>query len=141
MVDIPNQTGSMCDWPEVQLVDGAKDCLKQLSQNAPCHLATNAQDSSEAQIRQALERVGISDFITHIFCRSNLGVGKTEPSYYPKIVDRLGVSVSRVTMIGDNLGNDVLTPMAAGLKAVWFNPEQLKSKEDIPQIAQLSQLV
>lgn len=76
MVDILNQTGPMCDWPKVQAVDGAIACLKRLSQQAQCHVATNAEDSTEAQIRLALKRAGLSEYISHVFCRENLGVGK-----------------------------------------------------------------
>lgn len=139
MVDIPNQTGPMCDWPEVKVVVGALDCLKRLSQNAQCHLATNAEDSTEAQIRQALLRVGLSEFITHIYCRENLGIGKTDNSYYPKIVQQLNVQPSQVSMLGDSLERDVLAPLAAGLKAVWFNPDNQKSSEDIPMIRTLNE--
>jgi len=55
-------------------------------------LATNAEDSTEAQIRLALIRVGLSEHINHIFCRENLGVGKTVPSYYQKTTDKLNVN-------------------------------------------------
>jgi hypothetical protein len=56
MVDPPSQTGPMCDWPHIQVVEGAKACLQRLSQYAQCHLATNGEDSTEAQIRLALKR-------------------------------------------------------------------------------------
>ncbi|WP_153810825.1 HAD family hydrolase [Paraglaciecola arctica] len=141
MVDLPNQTGPMCDWPKIQVVAGAKNCLKRLSRNAQCHLATNAEDSSEVQIRHALIRAGLSEFITQVFCRENLGLSKTDTGYYLKIVQQLGASPSQVSMLGDSLEKDVLAPMAAGLKSVWFNPTNQKSSQNILMVEQLSEFV
>lgn len=140
MVDIPGQTGPMCDWPKVQVVAGAKDCLKRLSQNAYCHLATHAEDSSEVQIRQALIGAELSEFITHVFCRENLGVGKTDPRYYPTITAKLAVSPEHITMVGDSLERDVYQALKAGLKAVWFNPNNTHTTADIVTIKQLDML-
>ncbi|WP_293746816.1 HAD-IA family hydrolase [uncultured Paraglaciecola sp.] len=140
MVDLPSQTGSMCDWPKVQVVDGAKACLQRLSEHAYCHLATNAEDSSEAQIRLALKRAGLSDYIERIFCRENLGVGKTAPSYYHKITERLNVSPEHVTMIGDSLERDVHQALKAGIKVVWYNPNGGQAEFDTLTINKLNML-
>jgi FMN phosphatase YigB (HAD superfamily) len=137
MVDLPNQTGPMCDWPEVQVVDGALDCLKRLSLNAECHLATNAAESSEAQIWLALKRAGLCDYIGHVFCRENLGVGKTDINYYPQIVNKLAVSSEQVTMVGDSLERDVLPALKSGLKGIWFNPKKIFTDLNIDSVDQL----
>ena len=140
MVDLPNQTGPMCDWPEVEVVVGAKECLLRLTQDAKCHLATNAEDSTEDQIRLALQRAGLSDFITHIFCRENLGVNKNAPDYYSKIVNKLGVSAAQVTMLGDSLERDVHPALRAGIKAVLFNPNGVCAASNILTINRLDLL-
>lgn len=140
MVDIPNQTGPICDWPQVQVVDGAKTCLQRLSQHAQCHLATNAEDSTESQIRLALQRAGLSGYIEHIFCRENLGVGKTDPSYYQKITDKLKVNPQYITMVGDSLERDVHQALRAGIKAVWFNPNGSQAASGIMAINKLELL-
>ena len=140
MVDIPHQTGPMCDWPKVQVVEGALACLRRLSQQAFCHLATNAQDSSETQIRLALKRVGLSEYIEHIFCYENLGVGKTDSSYYQTITTKLDVRPESITMVGDSLERDVQQALKAGLKAVWFNPKNRHVEADIRSIYKLSML-
>ena len=140
MVDLTNQTGPMCDWPRVQAVDGAKACLQRLSQHAQCHLATNAEDSSEAQIRLALIRAGLSDDINHVFCRENLGMGKTDPRYYQTITDKLKVSPKQITMVGDSLERDVRQALKAGINAVWFNPNNVCTESDILTIEKLDML-
>jgi FMN phosphatase YigB (HAD superfamily) len=140
MVDLPNQAGPMCDWSRVQAVDGAKSCLQRLSQHAQCHLATNAQDSTEAQIRLALKRGGLSDYIEHIFCRANLGVGKTSPDYFGKIVERLNVNPEHVTMVGDSFERDVQQALKVGIKAVWFNPNNVGAASEVLTINKLNML-
>ena len=140
MVDLPNQTGPMCDWPQVQVVDGAKACLQRLSQHAQCHVATNAEDSTEAQIRLALKRVGLSEHIQHIFCSENLGVGKTDTDYYQKITHKLKVIPEHITMVGDSLERDVHQALRSGIKAVWFNPDNPHGMSDILTINKLDML-
>ncbi|MFT4655403.1 MAG: HAD superfamily hydrolase (TIGR01509 family) [Patiriisocius sp.] len=140
MVDLPNQAGPMCDWPRVQAVDGAKACLQRLSQHAQCHLATNAEDSTEAQIRLALIRAGLSDYINYVFCRENLGMGKIDPRYYQTIADKLKVSPKQITMVGDSLERDVHQALKAGIKAVWFHPNSVCTESDILTIEKLDML-
>jgi len=140
MVDLPNQTGPMCDWPTVQVVGDAKACLERLSKIAECHLATNSEDSSETQIRTALERAGLSEYITRIFCRGNLGMDKTDAGYYPAIADSLNISPKSITMIGDSLERDVHKALKAGLKAVWFNPNNNYAEPNILCVSQLNSL-
>ena len=140
MVDLPNQIGPMCDWPEVKAVQGAKACLQRLSLQAECHLATNAQESTEAQIRLALQRAGLSEYISQIFCRENLGVDKNAADYYSKIVNLLDVSPAQVTMLGDSLERDVNQALKAGIRAVWFNPNNAKVDTDVQVINSLNLL-
>lgn len=141
MVDLPNQTGPMCDWPKVEVVEGALECLKHLSKNVQCHLATNAEDSTEIQIRQALKRAGLSQYIQQIFCRENLGVGKTQPEYFQNIIEKLNTPAKQIMMTGDSLDKDVYPALNAGLKAVWFNPNQEKIPKDIVTLTTLGELI
>ncbi|WP_339724166.1 HAD family hydrolase [uncultured Paraglaciecola sp.] len=141
MVDTPGQTGPMCDWPTVQAVDGAKACLQRLSRFSPCHLATNAEDSTEMQIRLALKRAGLSDYIQRIFCRENLGMGKTDADYYVAITEKLNVIPESITMVGDSLERDVQQAIKAGLKAVWFNPKNTQIQSNYTIITQLDKLI
>lgn len=140
MVDLPNQAGPMCDWPNVRAVEGALACLRMLSQHTHCHLATNAQDSSQAQIRLALKRAGLSEYIEHIFCSENLGVGKTDAGYYPAIAAKLDVPPEYITMVGDSLERDVHQAVKAGLKAFWFNPNNAAVTAGILSITNLESL-
>jgi FMN phosphatase YigB (HAD superfamily) len=115
-LDIP-----MADWPEVRVIDGASEVLAQLSKSYRIGLATNATVSSKADVARALERVGLNAFITRIFCYTELGHKKNEPEFWEAVLARLGAHKSEVVMIGDSLEQDVLGPMRAGIRAIWFN--------------------
>lgn len=141
MVDFPNQSGKMCHWNEVQAVDGAKDMLRVLSQHHSVYVATNAADSSESDIKQAFERVGLDTYISGYFCKSNLGIGKGTAEFFHKIVRELGVDYDSVVMVGDSLDKDIDPAIKAGIEAIWFNHgDQRSEKIKVTEINHLSQL-
>ncbi len=122
MVDIPGQTGKMCDWPEVKTVDGAAETLARLLQTGKIYVATNAAESAPNDIERAFERAGLSQFISGYFCRANLGIAKGSPAFYLAILDKLGIESHQATMVGDSYENDIAPALEAGLSAVWLKP-------------------
>ncbi|MBI3146691.1 MAG: HAD family hydrolase [Pseudogulbenkiania sp.] len=141
MADLPGQHGSMWCWPEVHAMPGAREVLIVLAGRLPCHLATNAAESSSADVRRALARVGLDGLIGRVFCRRELGVAKSDPMFYRRIAAGLGVSPAELWMIGDSLANDVQTAQAAGLYAVWLNPAGLPVPAGVTAIAALPELI
>ena len=141
MVDFPNQTGPMCEWPHIEIVPGAVECLRRLSLNATCHLATNARDSNLEQIRLALQRAGLSQYLNNIFCYRTVGYDKSEPAFYKHIVDELKVEAQHIIMVGDSLAKDIYPALAQGLHAIWYNPQQLKPPEHVVAINHLAELI
>lgn len=141
MVDLPNQTGAMCDWPQVKLVPGALDCLCKIHTQAVCHIATNARDSNPQQIRRALERVGLNAYIQTIFCYKTVGYDKANPAFYAFIIKALQVNPWQITMVGDSLTNDIYPAMAQGLNTIWYNPQQLPCPATILSVCHLADVV
>lgn len=142
MVDLPNQAGKMCDWPEVKAVDGAVETLAYLSGTSRIYVATNAAESTPGDIETALERVGLAKFINGYFCRANIGIGKGSPAYYKAILEQLGVEAGQATMVGDSFTNDISPALEAGLSAVWLRPgnDQGKKRANLRTIASLHEL-
>lgn len=122
MVDIPGQTGKMCDWPEVKAIDGAVETLARLSLTSKIYVASNAIESTPDDIERAFERAGLSPYICGYFCRANLGIGKGSPAFYETILDKLGIEAHEATMVGDSYDNDVAPALVAGLSAAWLKP-------------------
>jgi FMN phosphatase YigB (HAD superfamily) len=140
MADIPGQKGPMCNWPEVQPVKNAANTLSRLSAAANCHLATNAKDSNSMEIRQALGRVGLLQWIDRIFCFREIGHAKPSEAYFGFIAKELAADMSSMTMIGEDLENDVVGAIRCGLNAVWYNPNGLEAPSGIVSITDLNEL-
>lgn len=127
MVDDPAQTTPMAEWPTVRSVPGAEQTLRQLkAAGKVICLATSANVSDEVQIRAALARVSLEQFISRVFCFKNTGLPKGE-AFYQKVLGNLSISPTQALMVGDSFEKDVLAANAAGMAAIWFNertPEQ-----------------
>ena len=131
MVD-DGQVGPMADWPRVTAVPGAAEVLAALHGRYRLCVATNADESGEAEVMEALDRVGLARFIDRVFSSRDLGARKPDPAFYAAVLDALRtdaaargeppLSVGQVIMVGDTYENDVLGALAAGLKAVWLDP-------------------
>ena len=140
MVDFPQYEGKMRDWPELALVDGVSEILPVLASQYRLHLATNAQDSTEADIRKAFQRVGINLFFKGIFCKQNLGVDKSSENYFSFIINKLEAKPENIIMIGDNLDKDVLPAIAAGMHGIYYTPAGSGEADGYRVISAMSKL-
>lgn len=140
MVDFPNTQGKMCDWEQVETIEGAQETLSYLSKQSQIYIATGADDSSEADIRQAFERVDLAQYISGYFCKANLGISKGSTEFYTRIIRKLGLTPCQAIMVGDTISKDVIPAQQAGLNAIWFNPNRLKNEKSLKQIHSLKEL-
>ncbi|MGF1734811.1 HAD family hydrolase [Photobacterium satsumensis] len=140
MVDFPYYQGPMCQWPDVQVVQGALEALQHLSLNASIYIATNAEDSSLEEIKQAFTRGGLAPFITGYFSKVNVGIAKGTPDYFQRIAAQLDVQPHEITMVGDTLEKDIKPAIAAGLQAVWYQPFGENDDEQYHKISSLEEL-
>ncbi|MFM2588061.1 HAD family hydrolase [Vibrio sp. TBV020] len=141
MVDYPDQTGKMYQWPHVEAVEGAEVILKQLSQSTTIYIATSAQDSTESEIQQAFQRVGLDTYISGYFCKANLGLEKQDPEFYKAIIASIGQTANNVTMVGDSLEKDIYPALSAGLTAIYFHKEGQPVPKGTQHITHLEQLI
>jgi putative hydrolase of the HAD superfamily len=121
MRDFPQFEGPMASWPVVEVMPHATEALGDLrSAGWSTALATNAADSSESQIRDALRRGAISHLVDRIYCFGNTGAAKPDVRFFEFILSDLGLAASDVVMVGDRERNDVRGALDAGLRAVWL---------------------
>lgn len=140
MVDQPDNQVPMSDWEEVCEVQGASKLLAILSKNSHCHLASNSSSTNELQIRKALTRAGLNQYIENIYCYRTLGLKKPSQEFYDYILRDLGTSKSEVVMIGDGLEKDVIGALANGIQAIWYNPNNVPVPENVLAIESLLDL-
>lgn len=121
MVDFPDSSGPMSDWPHVEAVAHARETLGALrSRGWRLALATNAGDSDEVDIRAALARVGLDGLLDCVYCSRDVGHSKPSPRFFAFIMNDLGLRASELVMVGDNYEVDVLGANRAGIRAVWL---------------------
>jgi FMN phosphatase YigB (HAD superfamily) len=122
MVDIPGHAGPMKSWPEVRAVQGAHKTLEYLSKVSTCHLVTNAKDSYEDDIREALARVNLDIYLSRIFCYRNMGFEKPNEEFFSKVIEALGFDPKDIALVGDSFQTDVLGAVGSGIYGYWYNP-------------------
>ncbi|MBF7731089.1 HAD family hydrolase [Pseudomonas sp. N040] len=113
----------MCQWPQVRVIDGARELLAALAAEYPLCIASNASLSRRGEIEQALARGDLLQYISQVFCFSEIGAQKSERAFWEVVTRTLGCSTSEIAMLGDSLEQDVLGPASHGVFAVWFNPQ------------------
>lgn len=143
MVDFPGVPGKMCDWERVQAVDGAAKLLASLSHKAQIYIATGAAESTEADIKQAFERVDLAQYVSGYFCQSNLGCRKGSKAFLPSILTKLAVPLGSVAMVGDSIEKDVKPALEVGIQAVWLKPSdaQISPPPGTQVISSLTELL
>jgi putative hydrolase of the HAD superfamily len=123
MRDLPTNTGPMASWPRVEVVPGTRQALQALHGKYRLALATNADQSDSDQVRTALRRVGLDEFIDLIFTSKTIGLRKPTPTFYQAVLDGLNLSPGDAVMVGNNYRVDIEGASLSGLHAVWFNPD------------------
>jgi len=139
MVDFPEVSGKMCEWEVVEAVSGAKDALAVLSKHSQIYIATGAADSTELEIKQAFDRVGLSKFISGYFCKANLGLSKGTPQFLNAILATLKASPVNVAMVGDNFEKDIQPALSVGIQPFWLTDKELEPN-NVKAIKELSEL-
>jgi len=127
MRDNPQATGPMSTWKNVEAIPHAVQALSILRSNWIIALATNAVDSNEADIRSALQRVGLDKLVDKVYCFRSIGHKKPSNEFFKYILEDLKMNCSQVIMIGDSFKNDVLGANKAGIHAIWFNPQSIEN--------------
>jgi FMN phosphatase YigB (HAD superfamily) len=122
MRDFPEYSAPMADWPRVEAVPGIASTLAALRGRCSLALASSAEVSTPADVRRALERVGLGEAFSAIFTARELGVNKTHPDFYPRVLERLDCRPEQALMTGDSYSGDVLAARRAGLRTAWYNP-------------------
>ncbi len=121
--------GPMKDWPQVAAMPGAAEALAALQANWMLCIATNAADSTEEDIRAALRRVKLDEYIDTIYCYRSVGHRKPSPEFFDHILTDLNLDRSQVVMVGDDFESDIQGANRSGLYAIWYAPRSQETKQ------------
>ncbi|MBD1390386.1 HAD family hydrolase [Neiella sp. HB171785] len=141
MTDLPGMTGKMCDWPRIEVIEGAEQALRFLSQRGDIYIASGAKESTPADIEQVFTKANLAHYIAGYFCPNDVGLQKGSPAFLLRIMMRLKCPPHQITVIGDSLRRDVQPAKIIGMKAVWFRRNQMEqAPADVLSIDRLEQL-
>lgn len=68
-------------------------------------------------------RLGLADYFTFALCAEELGIGKPDPQPFHEALRRADVQANEAVHVGDHPGDDIFGAQQAGLRAIWFNPQ------------------
>jgi putative hydrolase of the HAD superfamily len=142
MVDTGMREGPMKDWDEVEAEAGAQEALLRLSARYRLVVATNSEDSPASDVRLALARVGLDQYVDDVVSSADVGDHKPNYAFYRSALLREGsrglpLDPRRAVMVGDGTSNDIAGAQRAGLRTIWYNP----TKRTFPEGAQLPDAV
>ena len=120
MSEVGPQDTSMANWPSVQVLPGAHECVSQLHGTATLCIATNAVISHHQDIRRALARGNLSQYFDKVFCFMDLGFKKNQPQFWEAVELSLNVPLRQIAMVGDSLEHDALAPQSFGVQSAWL---------------------
>ena len=106
-----------------QAMPGAREALEQFHKwGLPLAVVSNT-GFGEPVIRHELARYGLTDHLAFVLVSSDYSVRKPNVLLYETAAARLNVNVEDIWFVGDRLDTDVAGAKAAGMTAVWFNPQ------------------
>lgn len=103
-------------------MDGAIDLLRLVRGRARVGVVTNnLLDEQQDKLRFCK----LDSFVNVLVASEEAGVSKPDPRIFELALHRLQCEAGDVVMVGDSWAADVIGARAAGIRAIWFNPEGL----------------
>jgi YjjG family noncanonical pyrimidine nucleotidase len=99
-------------------------------------VSNNLLEEQQGKLRQC----GLDRFVDELVVSEETGMSKPDPRIFQIALDRLGRRADEVVMVGDSWAADVIGARAAGIRAIWFNPEHLPSPEPDASVMELHSL-
>jgi putative hydrolase of the HAD superfamily len=78
----------------------------------------------ESVIRYELDKHGLADHLAFVAVSADYVVRKPNPLLFETAAARLGIKARDIWFVGDRLDTDIAGAKAAGMTAVWFNPQK-----------------
>ncbi len=100
---------------QVQLFPEVHPTLERLALRYTLGVITNGN----ADVR----RLGLADYFRFALCAEELGIGKPDPHPFQTALQHAGVTAEQAVHIGDHPSDDIAGARAAGMRAIWFNPQ------------------
>lgn len=119
---------------------GALKAVKMLKEQG-MRIGIGTDMTARIQFRK-LEVLGFLPYIDFLVSSEETGAEKPDPALFARCVEKAGCGKQECLFVGDSLKKDVSGAVSAGLKAVWYHPEDSGVREDgPPEITDMMQLL
>jgi HAD superfamily hydrolase (TIGR01549 family) len=90
-----------------------------------------------------INSLGLTSFVSrdHIFISDEVGVAKPNKQIFQHVAQKVNMIPSEILYIGDSWPNDVVAPMEAGWKAIWYNHRKRLPDTGHKPLAEINQLL
>jgi HAD superfamily hydrolase (TIGR01549 family) len=118
-------------------IAGAAALLAAVGQRSQIGIVSNnLLEEQQGKLRQC----GLDRFIDELVVSEETGMSKPDSRIFQIALDRLGRRAEEVVMVGDSWAADVLGARAAGIRAIWFNPDCMPAPEPEAGVVELHAL-
>ncbi len=119
------------------LFEDAITVLEYLKERYELHIITNG--FAEVQFRK-IANSKLEPYFSTITNSEMAGAKKPNPIIFEHALDKARATKNESIMIGDSMEADVIGAIDFGMKAIFFNPNQIEVQDSIPQITTLAEL-
>lgn len=109
-----------------RLVPGALPLLKTLRSRVRIGVVTNNLVSEQ---QRKVRTLGLGSYVDALVISEAVGVNKPEARIFEIALERLGAAAADAAMVGDSWATDIEGARAAGIRAIWFNPQRRERPE------------
>jgi HAD superfamily hydrolase (TIGR01549 family) len=90
-----------------------------------------------------ISSLGLTSYVSkdHIFISDEVGVAKPNKQIFHHVAQKVNMIPSEIVYIGDSWPNDVVAPMEAGWKAIWYKHRKRLPDTDHKPLAEIDQLL
>jgi YjjG family noncanonical pyrimidine nucleotidase len=119
------------------LFEDALEVLQYLKERYELHIITNG--FAEVQFRK-IANSNLEPYFKTITNSEMAGAKKPNPIIFEHALEKASARKKESIMIGDSMDADVIGALDFGMKAIFFNPNQIQVEDFIPQITTLAEL-
>ena len=114
----------------IHLMPGVSEVLPQIG--LPLALWANTRGARELDVRQWLERAGLSSLFRWVVTSVDAGARKPAPRFFEYALARSEVAKEETLFVGNQLNTDILGAEAVGIRTVWLSGSDYHSEDDAP---------
>ncbi|MCL2383558.1 MAG: YjjG family noncanonical pyrimidine nucleotidase [Oscillospiraceae bacterium] len=121
-----------------ELIDGALDLCKKLSEEFDIYIVSNGIKKTQAQ---RLKDSGLIYTMKEVFVSESVGYQKPQIEFFEYVFKKIpNVPKSKMLVVGDSLSSDIKGGNRAGIDTCWYNPKKKSNNSDIAPTYEIQKL-